>query len=166
MKINILFLNILLIPSFYNCTNNNTMIIAPIDKEFNEQLLTGKGLDSIFFSTKELLQYYQISNFSHLSQNDFQLKLDEFVSKNYKINNFSDFTILFYKKESFVNYSDYVYEAARDNQNGSIEEYKSNLVAKIVLVKQKGDQEKTDRHMTHYDRGVVVFDKIDRISLQ
>ena len=100
MKKNILLLNILLIINFYSCTNNNTMIIEPIDKEFNEQLLTGKGLDSNLFSMKELLQYYQISNFSNLTQNDFQLKLNEFVSENYKINNFSNFTILFYKKEN------------------------------------------------------------------
>jgi hypothetical protein len=142
------------------------MIIESIDKEFNEQLLTGKGLDSNLFSTKELLQYYQISNFSHLSQNDFQLKLNEFVSKNYKLNNFSNFTILFYKKESFVNYSDYVYEAARDNQNGSIEEYKSNLIAKIVIVKVIDDQEKVVRYTTLYDNDLVVFEKIDKISLK
>jgi hypothetical protein len=141
------------------------MIIEPIDKEFNEQLLTGKGLDSNLFSTKELLQYYQISNFSNLTQNDFQLKLNEFVSENYKINNFSNFTILFYKKESFVNYSNYVYEAARDNQNGSIEEYKSNLIAKIVIIKAKDDQEKAVRHTTLYDKDSVVLEKINKINL-
>ena len=165
MKKNILLLNILLIINFYSCTNNNTMIIEPIDKEFNEQLLTGKGLDSNLFSMKELLQYYQISNFSNLTQNDFQLKLNEFVSENYKINNFSNFTILFYKKENFVNYSKYVYEAARDNQNGSIEEYKSNLIAKIVIIKAKDDLEKAVRHTTLYDKDSVVLEKIDKINL-
>ena len=144
------------------------MIIDPIDFEFNKQLLTGKGLDPNLFNTKDILQYYQVSNYNDLSKNALELKLDEFITQNYKIADVegaTDFTILFYKKKSTVNYSEYLYEAARDNQNGGIAEYKENLIAKIRLTKSKESKEKIVRNLICYDNDLVVLDKEDAIQL-
>ena len=101
MKQNISFFFLLIIINFYSCNNNKDMIIDPIDFEFNKQLLTGEGLDPNLFNTKDILQYYQVSNYNDLSKNALELKLDEFITQNYKITDVegaTDFTILFYKK--------------------------------------------------------------------
>ena len=66
MKQNISFFFLLIIINFYSCNNNKDMIIDPIDSEFNKQLLTGEGLDPNLFNTKDILQYYQVSNYNDL----------------------------------------------------------------------------------------------------
>lgn len=167
MKKNILLYNFLIIFNFYSCNNNKYMIIDPIDLEFNKQLLTAKGLDPNLFNPKEILQYYQISNYSDLSKKELELKFDEFIIQNYKfedIRSTTDFSILFYKKKTMVNYSRYLYEAARDNQNGSITEFKENLVAKIKLTNLKENKEKKIvRKLICYYNDLVVINKEDTI---
>lgn len=168
MKQNISFFFLLIIINFYSCNNNKDIIIEAIDFEFNKQLLTGEGLDPNLFNTKDILQYYQVSNYNDLSKNALELKLDEFITQNYKITDVegaTDFTILFYKKNSIVNYSEYLYEAARDNQNGGIAEYKENLIAKIRLTKAKESKEKIIRKLTIYDNDLVVLDNENTIQL-
>ena len=64
-----------------------------------------------------------------------------------------------------VNYSEYLYEAARDNQNGGIAEYKENLIAKIRLTKAKESKEKIIRKLTIYDNDLVVLDNENTIQL-
>ena len=163
MKQNISFFFLSIIINFYSCNNNKDMIIDPKDSEFNKQLLTGEGSDPNLFNTKDILQYYQVSNYNDLSK-----KLNEFITQNYKIadvDGATDFTILFNKKKSMVNYSEYLYEAARDNQNGGIAEYKENLIAKIRLTKAKESKEKIIRKLTIYDNDLVVLDNENTIQL-
>lgn len=158
MKNAISFLTILLITNFYSCNTNN-MIIDPIDKEFNEQLLTGDGLDSNLFSTKEIVQYYEINNYSDLPIKDFVSKLNQFSIDNYKFNDIkdkNDFTILFYKKETLIDYSKDIYESARDNQNGFLQDYSQNLVVKIRL-KAILDSDKVSSEISFYKK-----DKLDK----
>ena len=64
-----------------------------------------------------------------------------------------------------VNYSEYLYEAARDNQNGGIAEYKENLIAKIRLTKAEESKEKIIRKLTIYDNDLVVLDNENTIQL-
>ena len=64
-----------------------------------------------------------------------------------------------------VNYSEYLYEAARDNQNGGIAEYKENLIAKIRLTKSEESKEKIIRKLTIYDNDLVVLDNENTIQL-
>ncbi|TDQ07131.1 hypothetical protein [Pedobacter metabolipauper] len=135
-KYRILFM-VLLAINYFGCKSGN-LKIEPIDSSLNERLRTGKGLDLRLFSTKEVFQYYEISNYSQFSSVDFQLKLDDFVKQQYTIRDIAaanNFTILFYKKAFLVNYEGHVYEAARDEENGTLSDYKDNLIALIRYTK-------------------------------
>ena len=62
------------------------MIILPIDEEFNEQLITGKGLDSNLFSRKEVVQYYTIKGYDYTLTNEFKSKIEKFILEKYNYN--------------------------------------------------------------------------------
>jgi hypothetical protein len=144
------------------------MTIEPIDKEFNEQLLTGKGLDSNLFSTKEIIQYYKIGNYEELKAEEFTLKLNQFIIENYKFNDIKDkkdFTLLFYKNDILADYNKYLYESARDNQNGYLENYSENLVLKIRL-KAKSDLNKIKSQISFYKKNKYEKEYNDNIILE
>lgn len=155
---------ITLLAGLLGCKTNDTLTIEPIDKEFNEQLLTGERLNDQLFSTKEKLQYYQIDNFKHLKSNELLSKLHMYVAQNYKAPriDFETLTVFFYKKDNFANYSDLLYEAAQD-PIGSIDAYKHNLVVKTILTKQK-DVDQIIHKSIFYDKGQLIHTQSDTIS--
>lgn len=86
MKTQKIFFLIFIIINLYNCKMNNDMIILPIDEEFNEQLITGKGLDSNLFSRKEVVQYYTIKGYDYTLTNEFKSKIEKFILEKYNYN--------------------------------------------------------------------------------
>jgi hypothetical protein len=86
MKTQKIFFLIFIIINLYNCKMNNDMIILPIDEEFNEQLITGKGLDSNLFSRKEVVQYYTLKGYDYTLTNEFKSKIEKFILEKYNYN--------------------------------------------------------------------------------
>jgi hypothetical protein len=86
MKTQKIFFLIFIIINLYNCKMNNDMIILPIDEEFNEQWITGKGLDSNLFSRKEVVQYYTIKGYDYTLTNEFKSKIEKFILEKYNYN--------------------------------------------------------------------------------
>jgi hypothetical protein len=79
------------------------MTTTPVDEELNEKLVSGKGLDPNYFSTRNIFQYYEISDFKQLPENDFETTLDDFIINQYAFADVSksdEFIIRFYKKNS------------------------------------------------------------------
>ena len=160
------FLVILAVSSVFSCTNNKFKIEA-VDKDLNSSLITLKGLDARLFSSKEKLQYFEISGYSELKAVNLKNKLTVFITKNYNLDEISkadEFTFMFYKKSPFVNYRKYVYEAARDTERGIIEEYKDNLVAQVWFTKSADG--KSIRHATIYDKEVQLLNEADTIEIK
>jgi len=168
MKIQKLFFIILIMINLYNCKMNNNMIISPIDKEFNEQLLTGKGLDLNFFSRLEVVQYYTIKGYDDLLTNEFKSKVEKFILEKYNYNEVIKrkyFTILFYK-DDFTDYKKNLYESARDNQNGFIEGGNQKLILKIALQSINEIDKKVNMKVIHYEKGEVVTEYVSILDLK
>lgn len=149
------------------------MTIIPVDEELNEKLVSGKGLDPNYFSTKNIFQYYEISDFKHLPENDFKTTLDDFIIKQYAFADVSksdEFIIRFYKKKILTDYGDHVYEAARDDESGSIWEHQDNLAAMIWLSALDKGNKKVVRRLIRYEEHSIfsedstISDKTDTIT--
>ena len=150
----------------FSCTNSEFKIDA-IDKELNSRLITLKGLDSRLFSSKEKFQYFEISGYSKLNPIDLKKKLTSFIIKNYSLNEIlkaDEFTFMFYKKSPFVDYRKYIYEAARDTERGTIEEYKDNLVAQVLFT--KSTDEKSILYTDIYDNNVALLNEADTTRIK
>lgn len=135
----------LLCLAMLSCNRHSALTIEPISKEFNERFLTGEMLDSSVFSTKDVMQYYQVSNFGDLSPKDLLAKLSGFTSSRYdlkKMDMVNQLTVLFYRKRMFVDYSDHLYESARGNENRTLEGYSNDLMAYITYERLKTDRRK------------------------
>lgn len=164
-KLGLLFIFVL--ASLVACKSNQPLVIEAIDKELNEQLFTGKGLDTRLFSTKEKFQYYQVDNFKNLSAAELQEKLSGFVEQNYQFSSdtgFERLTFLFYPKEYFTDYQKYVYRAAQENDNGFISEYHDKLLALIILKKQS-ELSSLIRDVVIYGDDKVLYSKSDTVLL-
>jgi len=164
-----LFFIILIIINLYNCKMNNDMIILPIDKEFNEQLLTGKGLDSNLFSRKEVVQYYTIKGYDDTLTNEFKSKIEQFILEKYNYNEVIKkkyFTILFYKEDFFADYKQNLYESARDNQNGLIESNKQNLIVNITLQAKNETDKNVSVNITLYKESEVEAEYSTKLKLK
>jgi hypothetical protein len=138
-------LSILCITVYYGCSNREELSVEPVSKEYNDQFLTGKGLDARFFSTKDVVQYYQVSRFNTLPPKVVLAKLNAFVNARYETSmrdSVSTLNVLFYKKRWFADYDKLVYEAARENENRSLDGHSDDLVAWITYQKVKGDNDK------------------------
>jgi hypothetical protein len=112
------------------------LVIEPISEESNAALLTGKNLDLRLYSIKNTFQYYQIDGYSNLSAKKLAFKLDSFAMVRYSIKenkHREHLVIWFYKKQLYSNYSDLVYESARENENGSLTDHSEDVVALIDL---------------------------------
>lgn len=157
------------ISGLISCTNNQTMTIEPIDKELNNQLLTGERLDPNLFSRTDLLQYYQVSNSEGLANADVLEKLKTFVDKNYNLKDFtkvSTLKILFYKKELLSDVdSRNLYESARDNETGMINGQNDNILSFIIFKQVPGSIKKLVREITLYDKDVVLLDTTDTVDI-
>jgi hypothetical protein len=157
----------LLCLAMLSCNRHAALIIEPISKDFNERFLTGEMLEPSYFSTKDVMQYYQVSNFDALSPRDLLAKLSGFTSSRYdlkKMDTVNDLTVLFYRKRIFVDYSDHLYESARDNENRTLEGYSNDLMAYITYERLKTDRRKiiVDRYLypTDDDKPVEQTDTI------
>ena len=160
---------ILLIGTVFGCAKTSTMTIEPIDKELNGRLLTGKNLDTRLFSTKDLLQYYEVSDFSGLNPAAIQEKIDSFIKAKYKSTDLShanQITFLFYKKDLFTDYGKYVYEAARDTEAGFLSDYPDKLVSQVEFLKIKGDANKVLRRRTVYQKEEILLSKEDTLNIK
>lgn len=132
-----------------SCNRYSALTIEPISKEFNERFLTGEMLEPSYFSTKDVMQYYQVYNFGDLSPKDLLAKLSGFTSSRYDLNKMdtvNNLTVLFYRKRMFVDYSDHLYESARDNDNRTLESYSNDLMAHISYERLKTDRRKVKIH--------------------
>jgi hypothetical protein len=139
----------LLCLSMLSCNRHAALTIEPISKEFNERFLTGEMLDSSYFSTKDVMQYYQVSNFGALSPENLLAKLSWFTSSRYdlkKMDTVNNLTLFFYRKRMFVDYSDHLYESARDNENRTLEGYSNDLIAYITYERLKTDRRRVKVH--------------------
>lgn len=149
------------------CKTNAPLSIEAIDKELNEQLLTGKGLNPSLFSTKQKFQYYQVGNFQNLKAADLLVKLDEFVAQNHILETSADLETLilfFYKKKSLGGYkSGEVYRAAEENPDGTLDGSNEDLLAKTIVTKQTGLDKRIYERVV-YDKDKVVYSQRDTVS--
>lgn len=139
----------LLCLAMLSCNRHAALTIEPISKEFNEHFLTGEMMDPGYFSTKDVMQYYQVSNFDALSPKDLLAKLSGFTSSQYdlsRMDTVNNLTVLFYRKRMFVDYSDHLYESARDNDNRTLEGYSNDLMAHISYERLKTDRRRVIVH--------------------
>jgi hypothetical protein len=128
-----------------SCHQKNELLIQPIDKSFNQALLTGKGLDKRLYSTKEVMQYYQVSNYADLPGDRLLSALDSFALASFspaKINHVQQVTVLFYPKNLLVDYQDQLYVSARENDNGRLIGYDKDLLASVSYEKIKENARK------------------------
>lgn len=158
---------LLLLFVIFSCSNDK-LKIEPISSQLNMELSTGKNLDPNFFSTNSIFQYYQVSNYNNLSNNNLLIELESFVKNKYpnqEIEKHDNISILFYKKRILMNYDvNTIYESARDNEMGSIYGYENNLVSKILYCKENSKKEKTFIRIM-YNKHNVVLSKEDIIKL-
>ena len=144
-KLVLVAVSISLILGFNSCGDNTNLVIEPISVEFNGRFLTGEGLDTHYFSTTDVMQYYQISGFEDIPSKELLAKLSNFVDTHYplsKMTGVNELTVLFYQKRMFVDYSDHLFESARENENRRLEGYSDDLVAFIGFERSKKDRTK------------------------
>jgi len=163
----ILLLVILL--TLCSCTKNNGFAIKPIDKTLNERLLTGKGLDPALFSTTDSFQYYEIQDAQNLSDKDLLSKINDFVQRSYLKKNIklpNHLNVFFYRTNLFSNYSNNVYEAARDNESGRINDENNNLLAMCILTQTGNNADKIKRNTVIFDNEEIVMDVTAMVPLK
>ncbi|WP_374951510.1 hypothetical protein [Mucilaginibacter sp.] len=134
-----------LLSSVYSCTQKQKLVVQPISEEFNHEYLTGKGLNTDFYSTKDVMQYYQVSSYDDLTDNEVLTKLDSFAMASFlpgNIGHIQTITFLFYKKKMFVDYRDHLHESAREDENGHLIGYNDELLANITLERMKENPKK------------------------
>lgn len=160
---------ITLLISSYSCVQQKGMVIQSISKEFNDEYLTGKGLDTNYFSTGDVIQYYQVSNYNGLTADQILGTLHAFSIANYppgKLVHIQQLTILFYKKKLFVDYGDHLYESARDNDTRRLYDYGDDLLASISFEQIKDDPRKISLKKIIYDKGKFQKMVMDTISVK
>ncbi|MDR7212197.1 hypothetical protein [Flavobacterium piscis] len=132
------------------------MEIESIDKELNDKAEYG-------------IQYFEISNYENLSNDELINKLEDF-EKNYNLNRkleaYSMFQVLFYKKTMFANYQKYAYETARDNEFGGIEGFEDNLVSKIYYYREDSNKNQLRYTRILYKNDSIILEKKNMISIK
>ncbi|RZL16450.1 MAG: hypothetical protein EOO89_11500 [Pedobacter sp.] len=152
----------------YSCTHPKEIAVEPINEEFNNEYLTGKGLDTNFFNTTDVMQYYQVSNHDGLNADQILSNLHDFSMASYppaKLVHIQQLTILFYKKKLFVDYRDHLYESARDNDTRRLYDYGDELLASISFERIKNDPKKMSLKEFLYDKDKFKKELIDTISV-
>lgn len=131
----------LLLVVFFSCRENNSISIEPVSEEYNHAFLTGQGLDSRIFVKGDVVQYYEISGFSHARPDALFTELDLFLKNHYpaqELNSVKHLDIQFYQKKLMGSHRDQVYEAARDNENRVLPDHGKNLIARIDVLRMPG----------------------------
>jgi len=156
---------------FCGCGDKSEFSIEPINQEYNEQFLTGKGLDARYFSTKDVVQYYQVSDFNSLSPSNVLTKLGAFVDVRYRGNmrdSIKILNVLFYRKKWMAGYDKHLYESARDNENRTLEGYSDDLVVWMTYERVKGDDKKLARTRSYFfpAKGFKPLEQRDTVVLK
>ena len=156
---------------YSSCDNKQEFSIKPISQEYNERFLTGKGLDARYFSTKDVVQYYQVSDFNSLSPPSLLTKLGAFVDVRYRAkmrDSVKNLNVLFYRKKWFAGYSKHLYESARDNEPRTLEGYSDDLVAWITYERLKGNDKKLIRIRYYFSpaKGLKPLEQRDTVVLK
>jgi hypothetical protein len=160
-----------LIMLFCSCSNHDNVLIEPISAEYNERFLTLQGLDQSMFSKKDVVQYYQVSNFRGLPRDTVLARLGAFTNLHYKFSNIDmdsvyTLNIFFYRKRLSANYSKNLYESARDNDNRTLEGYSGDLMAWISYERLKSNRLKIIRSLyLHSDKEHKLLELRDTLSL-
>lgn len=133
------WLAISLLTLSYGCNRSDKLVVQPISEDFNHEYLTG-GLDTNFFNTHDVMQYYEVSKYGGLPNDQILTQLDSFATATFparKLDQIQTLTLLFYKKKLFTDYRDHLYESAMDNENRRLEGYTDDLVAAIIFERLK-----------------------------
>lgn len=160
---------IILLAACLICGCSKTELVEPISQEYNARFLTGKGLDPRYFSTKDVVQYYQVSGFEGLSSNTIFAKLDTFVNAHYKAgltDSIESLNILFYRKKWLAGYNKLLYESARDNENRTLTGHSDDLVAWITYERLKGEPVKLIRSRSYFAQGKPPLEQRDTVILK
>ncbi|MGY4385183.1 hypothetical protein ACVW0P_002268 [Mucilaginibacter sp. UYNi724] len=160
---------IALLSLIYSCNPKAGLVIQPIDEEFNHEYITGKGLNTKFFSTNDVMQYYQISNYDDLADNELLTKLDSFATSSFStrsIDHIQNLTYLFYEKKMFVNYRDHLYESAREEENRHLIDYNDELLATIIFERIKEDPKKMSVRKLLYTKNGLKLKTTDTIIVR
>ena len=143
------------------------MAIQPVDAALNKKFLTGEGLDLRLFSTKDVFQYYKIDGDTDVAEKDLNAKLNTYIRKKYISGNAKlpeTLTIFFYRENSFSNYGDGIYRAARDNESGRIDDEDDNLIAMCYITHITGNQ--LQQYTVIYDNEKILSETTDTIPAQ
>ena len=134
---NLVNLILLLIVFILTSCDKEPLKITAIDPELNESFLTGNNLNLDFFSTQNVLQYYEVERYAQLDAKLLQGQLDQFILDNYRanFNKLKELKVLFYQKRLFSTYRNQLYEKARASENGTLEGENKNLIALISYVR-------------------------------
>lgn len=150
----------------FACGKGNSIVIESIDEELNHQLITGEGLNPKLFSRKHIFQYYQISNSDKEKTRELQAAIDETIRHNYTsamIASCETFNIHFYRKSIFENYAGEVYEAARDNETGSLDDHRGDKIALVYF--QNLDNRTLVRHVILYHKDTILHASTDSVLI-
>lgn len=154
---------------FFGCNRQKEMVVEPISKEFNDNYLSGKGLDTNFFNNTDVMQYYQVANSGGLTADQILARLHDFSMASYppsKLTHVQTLTLLFYKKKWFVDYGDHLYESARDNDTRRLYDYGDELLASISFERLKNDPRKMSLQKIVYDKDKFKEEVVDTISVK
>jgi hypothetical protein len=148
-----------------SCTQQN-LSIRPINAEANKDLLNAQGLDIRLFSTKDIFQYYEIDGYKNIPKDELLDKIQEFAVERYRVKgseSWETLNVFFYRTSIFSNYSNKVYEAARENESGRILDRNDDIVAVFHLSRMKAKPLQYLRKVILYDDGNILMEKTDSI---
>jgi len=171
MRVPLSFLKLIsltLIACCYSCNNTSPPVIEPINAELNSSLITGKDLAPGLFSTKNIMQYYQIDNTGGKTPEQLITFLQEFANEKYPVAGLArrDMVLIyFYRKRLFVNYDSHLYEYARDNETGAIDGHHDDLKALVAYYKHSERPNEFERHTTVYNKGEEQKTVIDTLTI-
>lgn len=151
------------------CSRNTKLVVEPINEELNHNFLTGERMDTNYFSTRDVMQYYQVSKYRGLPDHQILKQLDSFAIATYsskKLDQLQKLSLLFYKKQMLVNYNDHLYESARDNDNRRLEGYADQLLAAIIFERIKENPKRMSYYRLLYDKNKLLIKAGDTILVK
>lgn len=141
--------------------------IAAIDKEVNEKLISGTGLDSNLFSRGDLFQYFQVEGYESASHEEVLQSASKLVEKDYspllQRKTYNSVTFYFYKQGTAYSTAA-IYDAVRDSELGNIEGHNDDLLAKIIYSKLPGNAHAEIAQQYVYKGTIVVLEKTDTLK--
>ena len=111
------------------------------------------------------LEYYQISNYENLSNEELMDKIDAFIKQEFLDKGKYNFTAYFYEKNFFINYKNHLNEDEIDSERGHLLNYRSKMRA-IFCCDDSDDKKIKIYTKTIYDHDKLVLEKEDTISVK